>query len=1092
MNICLLSLSTQFKDFIYLINKILKNHDGITSVSQRLYKPPPIKSDYQKKQLKRPSNVFHTQSHPPKQQLQQQILPPEQILNSIVTIASDELDPQIQQHEDPHFAFQQIPQTFLQTMSYNLKEQGLINKLKNTLKDQISYLQESLDFYNNINQKYEIIQTSRANLEANDKTQRLKAWSYYKANQQMKLINEKIDLFSIPIGFKIQHEKIYNTTKEQMKTIIHKHIQQLKISQDALNSYKFENFFDNQNVERIFNFLIAFQEAYEKCENTKSLLIIENSLCDALHTLRIQSQTLFDQIKAKYEDWYNKFQEKDGQYQMFLKMLQIRIHHMPFYYLTQTPIYESKHHQDVLKYMDEMLFIQQSLSQYQDQIPFIFKFLKLRNKQLKTLEIIINYVNSDYPYNKSLIIDVFYLKEVKLLDQDLTTFDYLLYLSTSIKELQDTLIQKSRFVSSITLQILDLSKLNTEEKIIEVKEIKKVQKKEPKQNLLDKQKQYLKNISQKNKTEEQFIQSRLNKDDEKLKIEKENKIERLKAKLLRQTIAQKQEEKNYEFLLKKYRYQENQSNLIIQKEEKKRRNFDILGQMLYLILDARLKLYKTQQKETYDQIINFYGQHMYQKGIPKKFKLSTIQQLYESIYELSKDFRDHFNQYFLDKQVKNYLNIVQQQKNQQVNEQSQLFQEAKQVDFINFSLTISLKLLNIIYHHKSCYSIQRFIDFDILQLPDLDFYSLKHYLQWIQKNAENTFDYLQKNSDGLLRFEWIPFLNGQVKCSEKQQEKLFELIKKINHCYILEFEVIRYIVNSLTRELFHENTFKFDLRQLTKDYIVQSTKQQLQDKMKYFPKLNQELLIQLEPFLLYLEQKVLCNLEAYYIISIIQKETVQNLELEQIIQNNEYFRDSNDVWKFKYQGMRYILEKNEFKNNNLSEMINEQMRRNSSMKSKGSNQGQFGKSSLQDKYLELIQLNNLKNERIQVKKPLSIILEVDYKEDQKFLVRLVNESNQRVSLEIKEEVVSDVVELICENVKDKGKGKWVMKINNEKINFSQIDIWSYGIPKWFNLIINGQKRDIRMDQNILQLERYLMLRYNSESEKELFNIYQYK
>ncbi|CAD8187911.1 unnamed protein product [Paramecium pentaurelia] len=1084
MNICLLSLSNQFKDFIYLIKKILKHHDGITSVSQRLYKPPPTKSDYQKKQLKRPSHVFHNQQRPPKQQIQQQIQTPEQLLNSIVTIISDDLDPPQQQNQDHHTTFQQIPQTFLQTMTYNLKEQGLINKLKNTLKDQISFLQDSLNFYNNINQKYEIIQTSKINLEANDKTQRLKAWSYYKANQQIKLINEKIDLFSIPIGFKIQSDKQYNTTKEQMKNIIHQHIQQLQISQDALNSYKFDNFFDNQNVDKIFNFLIQFQEAYEKCENTKQLLIIDNSLCDALHTLRIQSSILYEQIKVQYEDWYNKFQEKDGQYQLFLKMLQIRIHHMPFYYLTQTPIYESKHHQDVLKYMDEMLIIQQSLNHYQDQIPFIFKFFKLRNKQLKILEIIINYVNSNYPYNKSLIIDVFYLKEVKFLDEDLTTFDYLLYLSTQIKELQDKLIQKQKFVSSITLQILDLSKLNTEEKVIEVKEIKKAQKKEPKQTLLDKQKQYIKNISDKNKSEEQFIQSRLNKQDEKLKIEKENKIERLKAKLLRQTIAQKQEDKNYEFLVKKYRYQENQSNIIIEKEERKRRNFDILGQMLYLILDSRFKLYKIQQKETYDQIINFYSQHMYQKGIPKKFKLSTIQQLYESIYELSKDFRDHFNQYFLDKQVKQYLNLVNQQQNQQVNQQSQLFQEAKQIDFINFSLTISLKLLNIISYHKSVYTINRFIDFDILQVPDLDFYSLKHYLQWIQKNAENTFDYLQKNSDNLLRFEWLPFLNGQVKCSERQQEKLFELIKKINHCYILEFEVIRFIINTLSRELFHENTFKFDLRELTKNYIEKSIKQQLQDKIKYFPKLNQELLMQIEPFLQYLEQKVLCNLEAFYIISIIQKETVQNNEFEQIIKRNEYFHDVNDVWKFKYQGMRYILEKNEFKNNNLNEMINDQIRRIQNVKINN------GRSSLQEKYQELIQQNNQKNERISVKKPLNMILEVDYKENQKFVVRLVNESNQKVKMEIYEEMSSDVVELKWD--KDKNKDKWVIKINNEKINFNQIDVWTYDIPKWFNLIINGEKRNIRIDQNILQLDRYLMVRYNNESEKELFNIYQYK
>lgn len=56
---------------------------------------------------------------------------------------------------------------------------------------------------------------------------------------------------------------------------------------------------------------------------------------------------------------------------------------------------------------------------------------------------------------------------------------------------------------------------------------------------------------------------------------------------------------------------------------------------------------------------------------------------------------------------------------------------------------------------------------------------------------------------------------------------------------------------------------------------------------------------------------------------------------------------------------------------------------------------------------------------------------------------------------------SDVVELKLD--KDKNKDKWVIKINNEKINFNQIDVWTYDIPKWFNLIINGEKRNIRID-----------------------------
>lgn len=46
-------------------------------------------------------------------------------------------------------------------------------------------------------------------------------------------------------------------------------------------------------------------------------------------------------------------------------------------------------------------------------------------------------------------------------------------------------------------------------------------------------------------------------------------------------------------------------------------------------------------------------------------------------------------------------------------------------------------------------------------------------------------------------------------------------------------------------------------------------------------------------------------------------------------------------------------------------------------------------------------------------------------------------------MEITEEIVSDVIELIQDKNKDKDKNKWVMKINNEKINFSQIDVWTF-------------------------------------------------
>lgn len=37
-------------------------------------------------------------------------------------------------------------------------------------------------------------------------------------------------------------------------------------------------------------------------------------------------------------------------------------------------------------------------------------------------------------------------------------------------------------------------------------------------------------------------------------------------------------------------------------------------------------------------------------------------------------------------------------------------------------------------------------------------------------------------------------------------------------------------------------------------------------------------------------------------------------------------------------------------------------------------------------------------------------------------------------MEIKEDIISDIGELIVE--KDKNKNKWVIKINNEKINFN--------------------------------------------------------
>lgn len=46
-------------------------------------------------------------------------------------------------------------------------------------------------------------------------------------------------------------------------------------------------------------------------------------------------------------------------------------------------------------------------------------------------------------------------------------------------------------------------------------------------------------------------------------------------------------------------------------------------------------------------------------------------------------------------------------------------------------------------------------------------------------------------------------------------------------------------------------------------------------------------------------------------------------------------------------------------------------------------------------------------------------------------------------MEITEEIVSDVIQLIQDKNKDKDKNKWVMKINNEKINFSQIEVWTF-------------------------------------------------
>jgi hypothetical protein len=64
---------------------------------------------------------------------------------------------------------------------------------------------------------------------------------------------------------------------------------------------------------------------------------------------------------------------------------------------------------------------------------------------------VINFINSNYPYNRSLLIEMFFVKEIYFLEVNLTNFDHLKYLNDNIKLLQDSLILKGKFVSSINL-----------------------------------------------------------------------------------------------------------------------------------------------------------------------------------------------------------------------------------------------------------------------------------------------------------------------------------------------------------------------------------------------------------------------------------------------------------------------------------------------------------------------------------------------------------------------------------------------------------------------------------------------------------------
>lgn len=64
---------------------------------------------------------------------------------------------------------------------------------------------------------------------------------------------------------------------------------------------------------------------------------------------------------------------------------------------------------------------------------------------------VINFINSNYPYNRSLLIEMFFVKEIYFLEVNLTNFDHLKYLNDNIKLLQDTLILRGKFVSSINL-----------------------------------------------------------------------------------------------------------------------------------------------------------------------------------------------------------------------------------------------------------------------------------------------------------------------------------------------------------------------------------------------------------------------------------------------------------------------------------------------------------------------------------------------------------------------------------------------------------------------------------------------------------------
>ncbi|KAM3140297.1 hypothetical protein pb186bvf_007653 [Paramecium bursaria] len=747
--------SYEIKDFIYLINKVFKKGKGITQVSERLYKQP--KQKQQKEQNKEENKEENKEVKPdqikkPKKEIpQKNINNQQEIKNEIQNEAKIENKKQNKLYVQIN---KNLPQTYFQTIAWTMKQLNIFDQMQKVLRKQRQFYMNQIENWQDVQKLKEIILQARDTIEQSQDL-RIKIWSYLKIKNNLDSIRKTLDPILELLG------KIPLPTNDIIQINFQDFIQSLSERIKGLDG--------------LIDALIYFQDSYTLQDSFDTILLVQLNYPQYI----VNYFGVLYEIKQKYnylESELNKFNDQEQEIKIMNQLNDLN----PYQFANEliidqcTPTTEFKHF--IQSWFDRIQSYKTQINEQQNYSEQVIKLINIKETIIMLLINIFRILESGGNYNKSRIIKLIYIKQVKYFQKFTTNIIVLQGVALKMYELQKQLQINKRFVSSINLAILPDKEINTKV-VIEQQNKQTIEIKRQKYNPFQKQRDLIKQIEFQNK----FIKYFIEKIPKKGKLNEEflNEVDIQLQKLQKPSI-----QKDYN-LTKETKIQVINQQVKVQT--------DILGQMIYILEDLRFQQFLQSLNQSYESIKSNYLSVINKSGIVRLQEVNRLVQTNNKVQDIINNLKVDLKQYLQDPLNKNYL--TQQQ-------QDDFIIKLKKIDLYAFTINLALKYSDIQEYYQE-FSLQYVLN--KYKLPDLKFNNLKQYLIQGQKIFEEAYNHYQKSADQLIIIQWNSSFDNKIICSKSKRDDLVKLYKKVTNCTLLKFETARILFNKLAKQIFYKN-----------------------------------------------------------------------------------------------------------------------------------------------------------------------------------------------------------------------------------------------------------------------------------------------